>query len=108
MRACAGVLVGPVRCGQPAGCKAFMPVVSCAPASCPSGSFLPWTRVPALQGCTPAAQSNTTTTALPPQVVEMAPAPGLDASLRQALFDDAVKLAKHVGYRCAYLALDAA
>lgn len=29
----------------------------------------------------------------------MAPAPGLDEGLRQALFDDAVKLAKHVGYR---------
>lgn len=35
----------------------------------------------------------------PLQVVEMAPAPGLDEGLRQALFDDAVKLAKHVGYR---------
>ncbi|PRW20525.1 pyruvate carboxylase isoform A [Chlorella sorokiniana] len=33
------------------------------------------------------------------KVVEMAPAPGLDEGLRQALFDDAVKLAKHVGYR---------
>jgi len=33
------------------------------------------------------------------QVVEMAPAPGLDNSIRQALFDDAVALAKHMGYR---------
>lgn len=31
----------------------------------------------------------------------MAPAPGLDPALRQALLDDAVKLAKHVGYRWA-------
>lgn len=31
----------------------------------------------------------------------MAPAPGLDEGLRQALFADAVKLAKHVGYRWA-------
>lgn len=34
------------------------------------------------------------------QVVEMAPAPGLDQSTREALFDDAVALAKHMGYRC--------
>ncbi|PSC70059.1 pyruvate carboxylase [Micractinium conductrix] len=33
------------------------------------------------------------------KVVEMAPAPGLDQSTREALFDDAVALAKHMGYR---------
>jgi hypothetical protein len=32
-------------------------------------------------------------------VVEIAPAPALDDAVRQALFADAVKLAKHVGYR---------
>jgi hypothetical protein len=34
------------------------------------------------------------------QVVEMAPAFNLADSIRQALFADAVKIAKHVGYRC--------
>jgi pyruvate carboxylase len=33
------------------------------------------------------------------KVVELAPAPNLDPVLRQRLFDDAVKLAKHVNYR---------
>jgi len=33
------------------------------------------------------------------KVVEMAPSYGLDEKVRQALFDDAVKLARHVGYR---------
>ena len=33
-----------------------------------------------------------------PQVVEMAPSYGLDEKVRQALFDDAVKLCRHVGY----------
>ena len=50
---------------------------------------LPWLTVPHL--CRPHKQ-----------VVEIAPAPGLDEGLRQALFDDAVKLAKHVGYRCVW------
>ncbi len=34
-----------------------------------------------------------------PQVVEIAPAPNLDAGVKAALYDDAVKLARHVGYR---------
>ena len=34
-----------------------------------------------------------------PQVVEVAPAPKLPNSTRKALYDDAVKLARHVGYR---------
>ncbi len=34
-----------------------------------------------------------------PQVVEIAPAPKLPNSTRRALYDDAVKLARHVGYR---------
>ena len=33
------------------------------------------------------------------QVVEMAPAVGLDVSIRARLHADAVKLARHVGYR---------
>ena len=33
------------------------------------------------------------------QVVEMAPAPNLDPVIRDRLHADAVKLAKHVGYR---------
>ena len=33
------------------------------------------------------------------KVVEIAPAPNLDQKVKQALYDDAVKLAKHVGYR---------
>ena len=33
------------------------------------------------------------------QVVELAPAYGLDPDIRAALHRDAVKLAKHVGYR---------
>ena len=33
------------------------------------------------------------------KVVEMAPAFGLDPVVKQALYDDAVKLARHVGYR---------
>uniref|UniRef100_A0A0A9XGF5 Pyruvate carboxylase n=1 Tax=Lygus hesperus TaxID=30085 RepID=A0A0A9XGF5_LYGHE len=32
------------------------------------------------------------------KVVEMAPAPHLDEKVRQAMFDNAIKLAKHVGY----------
>ena len=60
-------------------------------------SVLRWVHAASLMLTIPDSQH----VCLPPQVVEMAPAPGLDASLRQALFDDAVKLAKHVGYRCA-------
>ena len=37
------------------------------------------------------------------KVVEIAPAPNLDAKLRQKILDDAVKLAKHVGYQNAGL-----
>ena len=37
--------------------------------------------------------------ALDAQVVEMAPAPGLAVDIKQRLYDDAVRLAKHVGYR---------
>lgn len=33
------------------------------------------------------------------KVVEIAPAPGLDPKVRQALLDDAVQFAKHIGYR---------
>ena len=33
-----------------------------------------------------------------PQVVEIAPAYGLDETVRQRLHEDAVRLAKHVGY----------
>jgi pyruvate carboxylase len=33
------------------------------------------------------------------QVVEIAPAPSLAQSIKDALYADAVKLAKHVGYR---------
>lgn len=33
------------------------------------------------------------------QVVEIAPAPNLAQSIKDALYADAVKLAKHVGYR---------
>ena len=41
------------------------------------------------------------------QVVEIAPAYGLDDAVRQRLHDDAVKLAKHVGYVRCVLAEDA-
>lgn len=33
------------------------------------------------------------------KVVEMAPAPGLDPAVKARLFEDAVRLARHVGYR---------
>jgi pyruvate carboxylase len=33
------------------------------------------------------------------KVVELAPAPILDAKIRQRMLDDAVKLTKHVGYQ---------
>lgn len=33
------------------------------------------------------------------QVVEIAPAPALSKEIKEALYADAVKLAKHVGYR---------
>lgn len=33
------------------------------------------------------------------QVVEIAPAPSLAPEIKKALYEDAVKLAKHVGYR---------
>ncbi len=33
------------------------------------------------------------------KVIEMAPALGLDPEIRQALYDDALRLAKHVGYK---------
>ena len=33
------------------------------------------------------------------QVVEIAPAPGLAADIKEKLYADAVRLAKHVGYR---------
>jgi pyruvate carboxylase len=33
------------------------------------------------------------------QVVEIAPAPSLAQGIKDALYSDAVKLAKHVGYR---------
>lgn len=37
--------------------------------------------------------------ALPVQVVEMAPAPGLAAEVKEKLYEAAVKLARHIGYR---------
>ena len=33
------------------------------------------------------------------QVIEIAPAPGLDAEIRNRILSDALKLARHVGYQ---------
>ena len=68
-----------------------LPVASPAPPAAPAPSLL----APGHNSLIHQPNHQRTTQ----QVVEIAPAPGLDDGLRQALFDDAVKLARHVGYR---------